>query len=193
MLEKRSRQQVSSCPRLRKQQAVEDKTEMSWEGPLGSKRGLLFFFRKPGLKTSGTLGRKRLHKLKQKLQLGRGGSPTYTDTRISQLKGIVCTSKQPQSFSRTMDWTSEAMRQKKSSLLWVACHRYFFQRNEKLANPDTLEIYMGDYYMVLVLKTWLHLFLFIHLWWDSVSRLSQPYTSYVDGWPWTDSPNPLKC
>lgn len=124
MPEKRSRQQVSSCPRLRKQQAVEDKTEMSWEGPLGSKRGLLFF-RKPGLKTSGTLGRKRLHKLKQKLQLGRGGSPTYTDTRISQLKGIVCPSKQPQSFSRTMDWTSEAMRQKKSSLLWVACHRYF--------------------------------------------------------------------
>lgn len=95
MPEKRSRQQVSSCPRLRKQQAVEDEAEMSWEGPLGSKRGLLFFFfffRKPGLKTSGTLGRKRLHKLKQKLQLGRGGSPTYTGTRISQLKGIVCPS-----------------------------------------------------------------------------------------------------
>lgn len=87
MPEKCSKQQVSSCPRLRKQQAVEDEAEMSWEGPLGSKRGLSF--RKPGLKTSGTLGRKRLHKLKEKPQLGRGGSPTYTDTRLSQLKGIM--------------------------------------------------------------------------------------------------------
>lgn len=51
MAEKRSRQQVSSCPRLRKQQAAEDEAEMSQEGTLGSKRGLSF--RKPGLKTSG--------------------------------------------------------------------------------------------------------------------------------------------
>ena len=87
MIEKRSRQQVSSCPRLRKQQAVEDEAERSQEGTLGSKRGRSF--RKPGLKTPGALGQKRLQKLKQKPQLGRGGSPTYTDTRISQLKGIV--------------------------------------------------------------------------------------------------------